>query len=185
MAPEDSIFFFDSRPLVKDRQPHRIIAPLLRQAQHDITLSVAYFIPLGRVLRELLRARKRGVRVRVILPGKSDVKVVQWASRHMYEYLLKRGVRIYERRDRMLHSKAMVIDGRWSMVGSCNLDARSLRLNLESFAVAHSRPLAEALLAICEDEIRQSERVTAEYVRRRSRWQRQLDRAAWNLRRWL
>jgi cardiolipin synthase len=184
-APEDSIFFFDSRPLVRDRQPYRIIAPLLRQARHDITLSVAYFIPLGRVLRELLRARKRGVRVRVILPGKSDVKVVQWASRHMYEYLLKRGVRIYERKDRMLHSKAMVIDGRWSMVGSCNLDARSLRLNLEFLAVAHSKPLAEALLAICEDEIRQSERVTAGYVRRRSRWQRQLDRAAWNLRRWL
>ncbi|MEX2115127.1 MAG: phospholipase D-like domain-containing protein [Pirellulales bacterium] len=184
-APDDTIYFFDSRPLVTNRRPHRILVPLLRQAQHDITLSVAYFVPLGRVLRELLKARKRGVRVRVILPGQSDVKIVQWASRHMYDYLLRRGVRIYERKDRMLHSKAMVIDGCWSMVGSCNLDARSLRLNLEFFAVARSRPLAQALLDICEQEIRQSERVTAAHVRRRSRWQRWLDRTAWTMRRWL
>ncbi len=69
------------------------------------------------------------------MPGQSDVKLVEWASRHFYEFLLKHGIRIYERYDRMVHSKAMVIDGRWSVVGSCNLDARSLRINLEFFAV--------------------------------------------------
>jgi cardiolipin synthase len=184
-APEDSLYFFDTRPLLKNRRPHQVLVPLLRSAQRDITLAMAYFIPLGRVLRELLRARKRGVTVRVIVPGQSDVKVVQWASRHMYEYLLRRGIRIYERQDRMLHSKAMVIDGCWSMVGSLNLDARSLRLNLEFFAIAHSQPLAQALLAICKDEIRASKRVTSEYVRRRTSWQRWLDRLSWNLRRWL
>jgi cardiolipin synthase len=184
-APGDSLYFFDSRPLLKDRRPHRVLAPLLRQAQSDITMSVAYFIPLGRVLRELVRARKRGVRVRVIVPERGDVRLVQWAARHFYEYLLKRGFRIYERKDRMLHSKVMVIDGRWSMVGSCNLDARSLRLNLEFFAVAHSRPLADALLGICEEEIEHSTRVTAAYCRRRGFWQRLVHRAAWTLRKWL
>ena len=184
-APDDTIYFFDSRPLSKSRRPQRIIVPLLRQARREITLSVAYFIPLGSVLRELLRARRRGVRVRVIVPGQSDVKLVQWAARHLYEFLLKRGVRIYERKDRMLHSKVMVIDGCWSMVGSCNLDARSLRLNLEFFAIAHSRPLGQALLDICKEEIRASRRVDAAYCRSRSRWQRFLDRAAWAFRRWL
>ena len=140
---------------------------------------------LGRVLRELVKARRRGVRVRVILPQQSDVKVVQWATRHFYEYLLKRGIRIFERKDRMLHIKAMVIDGRWSVVGSCNIDARSLRLNLEYFALVHSAPLADALLAVCEEEIRASDRVTAESCRGRRWWQRWIDRAAWSLRKWL
>ena len=104
---------------------------------------------------------QRGVRVRVIVPGQSDVKLVQWACRHFYEYLLKRGIRIYERKDRMLHSKVMVIDGQWSVIGSCNLDARSLRLNLEFFAVIHSPQLAQALDEICQEDMRDSVRVTA------------------------
>jgi cardiolipin synthase A/B len=181
----DAFFFFPSRPTFKYRRPYRVLAPLLRKAQTEITVSVAYFLPLGRVLRELVKARRRGVRVRVIVPGQSDVKLVQWATRHFYEYLLKRGIRVYERSDRMLHSKAIVIDHRWSVIGSCNLDARSLRLNLEFFAVANAPHLASAIERICEEEIRHSVRVTAAYCRSRSVWQRLRDRAAWAVRRWL
>ena len=98
---------------------------------------MAYFIADGtRAAGDWSRRGRRGVRVRVIVPeAKATCRLVQWATRHFYEYLLKRGIRIYERHDRMLHSKAMVIDGRWSVIGSCNLDARSLRINLEFFAV--------------------------------------------------
>ena len=184
-AEGDAIFFFDSRPTLKNRRPQRALVPLIQQARREITLAMAYFIPLGRVLRELVKARRRTVRVRVIVPGLSDVKVVQWATRHFYEYLLKRGIRIYERRDRMLHSKALVIDHRWSVIGSCNLDARSLRLNLEFFAAIHSEAMAVALDKIFLEEMRASVRVTAAYCRSRSCWQRRLHRAAWALRRWL
>ena len=123
--------------------------------------------------------------MRVILPGQSDVKIVQWACRHFYEFLLKRGIRVYEQNDRMLHSKAMVIDGRWSVIGSCNLDARSLLLNLEFLAVIQSAELAAAVQQIFADDMRNSIRVTAAYCQRRSWWQRLRDRAAWSLRRWL
>jgi cardiolipin synthase A/B len=184
-APSESLFFFDSRPTFKYRRPQRILVPLIRQARREVTLSTAYFVPMGRVFRELLRARKRGVRVRVIVPGHSDVKVVQWACRHYYEFLLKRGIRIYERKDRMLHSKAMIVDGKWSVIGSCNLDARSLRLNLEFFAVIHSPVLAVALRQICLEHIRNSVRVSVAYCQRRPWWQRLLDRTAWALRKWL
>jgi cardiolipin synthase len=85
----------------------------------------------------------------------------------------------------MLHSKAMVVDDRWSVIGSCNLDARSLRINLEFFAVIHSRELARLLEQICREEIAESRRVTLELVRERSCWRRWLDRLAWNLRKWL
>jgi len=184
-APPDSIFFFDSRPASRFRRPQRILVPLIQAAKREVILCVAYFLPIGRILRELLRARKRGVRVQVIIPGQSDVKLVQWATRHFYEFLLKRGIRVYERRDRMLHSKAMVVDGNWSVIGSCNLDARSLRTNLEFFAVIHSPDVAKALKQICQEEIRNSVRVTSEHLKRRSRWQRLVDRTAWAFRRWL
>jgi cardiolipin synthase len=137
------------------------------------------------VRRALVKARRRGVRVSVILPGQSDVRLVQWASRHVYEYFLKRGIRIYERHDRMLHSKAMVIDGRWSVIGSCNLDARSLRLNLEFLGVIHSAELAGELTAICREEMLASRRVTAADCRGRSWLSRQLHLLAWKVRKWL
>jgi cardiolipin synthase len=184
-AQEDSIFFFDSRPRLHIRRPARVLVPLLRRARHTITLSMAYFIPVGDVLKELLRARRRGVTVRVIVPGVSDVPVVQWASRHMYERLLRRGIRIYERKDQMLHSKVMVIDGQWSVIGSCNLDPRSMRLNLEFLAVIRSAELASAVTAICVHEQRHSRPVNVSDCHRRSRWQRMLDSVAWSLRRWL
>ena len=164
-ADHDSIFFFDSRPSLKNRRPHRVLVPLLKQARREIIVSMAYFIPVGRVLRELIRARRRGVRVKVIVPQQSDVKIVEWATRHFYEYLLKRGIHIYERCDRMLHSKAMVIDGRWSVVGSCNLDPRSLRMNLEFLAVIHSPQMAAALKRVCYEEICASERVRLAHIR--------------------
>lgn len=184
-SPPESIYFFDSRPALKDRRPHRALVPLIRQARREITVCMAYFIPLGRVLRELIKARRRGVRVRVIVPGESDVKLVQWASQHFYAHLLKRGIRIYERRDRMVHSKAMVIDGQWSVIGSCNLDARSLRINLEFFAVIHSPALAAQLNAICQEEIDASVRITSDHCRGRNCYQRQRDHLAWSFRKWL
>jgi len=184
-AEPQSIFLFDSRPNFKNRQPQLVLVPLIQMAQREILVAMAYFVPFGRVLRELVRAHRRGVTVRVVVPGQSDVPLVQWATRHFYEYLLKRGIRLYERLDQMMHSKVMVIDDCWSVVGSCNLDSRSLRLNLEFFAVFHSAELATALKSIVQHEIRGSRRVTAEYVRSRSCWQRMLDRVAWSLRKWL
>ncbi len=182
---DEHIYFFDSRPWFKFHQPARVLAPLVRRAQRSIVLSMAYFIPDGRVLRELLRAARRGVKIRVIIPGKSDVPAVQWATRHLYARLLKRGIRIYEREDQMLHSKVMVIDDAWSVIGSCNLDPRSLRINLEFLAVVHARELAQTLNRVARYELRNSRRVTMADNLRRSWRQRLLDRLAWSLRRWL
>lgn len=181
----DSISFFDSRPTLRHRRPGRVFVPLIRQARRDITVSMAYFIPTGQVLRELVRARRRGVKVRVIVPGHSDVKLVQYAARYMYEFLLRRRFQIYERKVSMLHSKVMVIDGQWTIVGSCNLDPRSLRLNLEFLGVFHSRAMAAAVKRVCRYEMHNSQRITrADYGKRTWR-QRLVDRIAWSFRRWL
>lgn len=181
----EGIYFFDCRPQLRYRRATRVLAPLLWKARRSITLSMAYFIPQGRVLRELIRASRRGVKVRVIIPGKSDVKAVQWATRHFYDKLLHHGIRIYERKDQMLHSKLLVIDDEWSLIGSCNLDPRSLRLNLEFFAVFRSRAMASTSRRICGFEMRNSRRVTLVDCLGRPWWQRWLDRLAWSMRRWL
>ncbi len=181
----ESIHFFDSGPGLKHSRAARVFIRLMGKAEQHIMISMAYFLPAGRVLWAMLRARRRGVRISVIVPEVSDVRIVDWASRYMYGKLLRRGFRIYERQLRMLHSKALVADGEWTVVGSCNLDPRSMWHNLEFLAVIRSRPFAAAVLEICASELRASRRLTLEDMSRRTRWQRLLSRAAYMLRWWL
>jgi cardiolipin synthase len=178
----DDIFFFDSRPTHQYRKPSRVLKTLLDGAQQRVTLLMAYFIPVGKILKALLSARKRGVKVQVIVPGVNDVPMVQWASRYMYAKLLKRGFEIYERSDRMLHSKAMVVDSCWSVIGSCNIDPRSLRINLEFLAVIRSTKLAAELEKICSYEREHSRKIELDDHLKSSWWDRMLYRFAWYFR---
>lgn len=184
-AGEESIRFFDTGRGRKYAPSGRIFSRLINRARYSITLSMAYFIPVGRVLRDLLAARRRGVRIRVVVPGYSDVKLAQWATKYLYARLLRRRIRIYERQISMLHSKVMVVDDEWTLVGSCNLDPRSLFINLEFLAVIRSKALARAMTDVCRFEMAHSERVTSAALRQRPWWQRLRDRLAWAFRWWL
>jgi cardiolipin synthase len=163
----------------------RVFTRLIRLAQRNVSFAMAYFVPVGRVLRELLRAHRRQVFVRVVVPGESDVPIVQRATRHLYGRLLRRRMHIYERQRTMLHSKVMIVDDQWTVVGSSNLDARSLWYHREFLAVVHSRTLAQAMNAIIRHEIAHSRRITLRECLERSRWQRFRDRLAWAVRWWL
>lgn len=182
---EESIQFFDSGPGRKHTRAARLFCRLIQGARRSITLSMAYFLPVGNVLRALLRAPRRGVRVRVVVPGQSDVPLVQCATRHLYTRLLRRRFRIFERQVNMLHSKVMVVDDAWVIVGSCNLDARSLWINFEFLAVIHSHNLARVVNDIVAFEIGHSQRVTLREYLKRPWWRVLLDRLAWVLRWWL
>ena len=101
------------------------------RAQRRVWIKNSYFVPDRRVIRALRRAARRGVDVRVIIPGESDVPVTAWASRHVWGTLMRSGVRIYRWTRGILHSKTAVVDGHWSTIGTFNLDYLSLRSNLE------------------------------------------------------
>jgi cardiolipin synthase len=101
------------------------------RAGKRIWITNSYFVPSAVITRALIRAARRNVDVRVLLPGKSDVEVVRLASRAMYGKLMDAGVRIFEWTANVLHAKTAVIDSRWSTIGTLNLDYRSLRGNLE------------------------------------------------------
>lgn len=103
----------------------------INAAQRSIDVANSYFIPDRNVRNALFRAVLRGVRVRVLVPSKSDVAVVQFALEAMYESLLRRGVGIYCYAGPMMHAKTVVIDDRFAMIGSYNLDERSRAKNLE------------------------------------------------------
>jgi cardiolipin synthase len=179
------IRFFDTGPGRGYTRAGRIFRRVLDGASRSVLLSMAYFLPPGHVQKALQRASRRGLDVDVIIPAESDVKLVQWATEHEYADWLEHGVRIHERQQRMLHSKVMVVDGLRTIVGSCNLDPRSLRINLEIFAVVQSRALAAMVTAICDHEIAHSTLVTAQRCGKQRWWQRLRNRAAYTLRRWL
>lgn len=101
------------------------------RADHRVWIKNSYFVPDRRVVRALRRAARRGVDVRVIVPGESDVPVTAWASRHVWGRLMRSGVRIFQWTHGILHSKTAVVDGKWSTIGTFNLDHLSLRTNLE------------------------------------------------------
>jgi cardiolipin synthase len=117
----------------------------LRTAEKTIHITQAYFAPPDEELEALKDAARRGVDVQLVLPQKSDQPKVVFAGRTRYQELLDAGVKIFERRDVMLHAKTAVIDGVWSTVGSANHDYRSVLWNDEVVAIVLGTRFGEAL----------------------------------------
>lgn len=127
----------DNTEHMSDIERHYRIA--IRAARHRIVIANAYFFPGYRLIRELRRAARRGVDVRLILQGEPDMAIVKTAARMLYHHLLAAGVRIFEYRVRPLHGKVALMDDEWATVGSSNLDPLSLALNLEANVIIRDR----------------------------------------------
>ena len=130
-------------------------------------MTMAYFAPHDDLIDELCAAAKRGVRVRLMLPGRCDVKALVVAARSFYETLLEAGVEIYERQGVILHAKTMVIDGTISMIGSTNLDYRSIEYNLELSALIRSAEFGRQMEELFENDVRYAKRMTQGAWKRR------------------
>jgi len=138
-------------------------------ARHDIRIGNAYFIPDKLTSRALVDARKRGVRVQIVLPGPHlDEKTVRHASRSTWGPLLEAGVEIYEYQPTMYHTKLLVIDDAWVSVGSSNMDNRSFRLNDEANLDILSTKFAEGMIRVFEDDVNHSWPYTYEDFKSRS-----------------
>jgi cardiolipin synthase len=120
-----------------DIERHYRIA--IRGARRRIVIANAYFFPGYRLLRQLRKAARRGVDVRLILQGEPDMPIVKIAAGLLYHHLLAAGVKIYEYHERPLHGKVALTDDEWSTVGSSNLDPLSLSLNLEANVLIKDR----------------------------------------------
>ena len=129
-------------------------------AETSIHLTNAYFAPDPQLLAALKAAAARGVDVRLILPSQTDSWLVFHAGRGYYTPLLQAGVKIYERRGVILHSKTALIDGVWATVGSTNLDWRSFLHNDELNAVVLGAEFGNQIQAMFEKDLAASDEVT-------------------------
>ncbi len=145
----------------------------IQAARSAIWIENAYFVPDAQIRRALVRAATRGVDVRIVVPGPDmDIPPIRRASRYHYGELLDAGVRIYEYQPSMLHTKAMVVDGIWTTVGSINFDARSMKKNAEANVVVYDRRFAAAVAAVVEEDITRSEALTKQAWAKRGLWDR-------------
>lgn len=137
-------------------------------ARSHVLLATGYFVPTHRQWRLLAEAAQRGVAVDLILAGYSDLPSCVRAARALYGRLLRRGVRIHEMNDGMLHAKVATIDGVWTAIGSSNLDRRSFVYNNEVDAIVLGRATAGAVEAMLRDWMSRAEPITLEGWRSRS-----------------
>ncbi|MEZ4255135.1 MAG: phospholipase D-like domain-containing protein [Polyangiales bacterium] len=137
----------------------------IRRARAYVYITNSYFVPDRVVRAALVAARRRGVDVRVLVPGKSDVPAVFWATRHVYAQLLRAGIRIFEWNESVLHSKTAVVDGEWCTVGTYNLDYLSWRSNLEVNVAVSDAAVALAMRLRFESDIARSHEVRLEAFR--------------------
>ncbi|HEV3456123.1 MAG TPA: cardiolipin synthase [Thermoanaerobaculia bacterium] len=159
---------FSSSPSGGSESMHLMYLLAITAAERSILLANAYFIPDKLTLRTLIDALERGVRVRIMTPGKHiDSAIVRRASRACWGDLLRAGAEIYEYQLTMFHCKTMVIDDCMVSVGSTNFDPRSFRLNDEANLNVYDTEAAAALSAVFEDDLLRSLLITYESWRQR------------------
>jgi cardiolipin synthase A/B len=132
----------------------------IEKAKEYIFITNAYFLPDRIIYRKLIKAAQRGVDVRIIAPFNTDHPYVRWASWSLYTHMIKNGIKIYEWQGAILHSKAAVIDGQWSSVGSHNLDHRSLYYNLELNINVFDKKFGSEMVAGFSADLKKSRRIT-------------------------
>jgi cardiolipin synthase len=139
----------------------------INSAEAEILLTNAYFVPDPQLVDALIAAVARGVEVKMLLPSTTDSWLVFHAGRAHYDRLLRGGVKLYERKDVLLHAKTALIDGVWSTIGSTNLDWRSFLHNQEVNAVVLGQAFGDRMRGSFERDLAASKQITLEEWQKR------------------
>jgi len=156
-----------------------VILGAISVARHQIWIMTPYFIPSPELTAALQAAALRGVEVCVVLPERSNLRYVDWASRRWLPPLLKRGVQIYLQPTPFSHTKLLVVDGAYAQIGSANLDPRSLRLNFEIAMEIYDTDMCQQLAAYVATARTKSTQCTQEIANRQSLLLRFRDSLFW------
>jgi cardiolipin synthase len=180
--PEDlpgaRVMVLDAGPLRGNREAAAALAAIAAAARERLWITNAYFAPGHTAVRMLAAAARRGVDVRLLLPGRTDVPIVRHAGHGYFGDLLARGVRVFEYQAAVLHAKSLVADGYLAVVGSTNLDFRSFLFNAECNLVVLDDPFAARLEAAFAEDLEHAAEVTLPAWRRRTLLHRTGDRLA-------
>jgi cardiolipin synthase len=175
-------FFEDGQPgrVTVNEAHHRVgiqqsLIKQLKRARQRIWFSTAYFIPSWSLRRRLMHAARKGIDVRLLLPGPvTDNPGARYASRRYYGKLLKSGIRIYEYTPRFLHAKTVLCDD-WISIGSCNYDRWNLQWNLEANQEIDNRDIATTIASLLENDFAHSVEHRQQQWEQRSRYLRILE----------
>ena len=168
-GPQDSAMVQRSSPTGGASDLKRLYLVSIAAARRTLDISSPYFITDESSDYSLEQAVKRGVKVRILVEGDlTDAKPVKYAGRYAYQRFLDMGIEIYEYQPTMMHTKAIVVDGSWSMFGSANFDNRSLELNDEMNVAVSDPGLAARLLEDFEQDLRRAKKLDPAEWRRRS-----------------
>ncbi len=168
---DDLVHVIGSTPGVDNRTTYTMYVAAITYAENYVHLTNAYFVPGHEIIDALVNAARRGVDVRIILPGVSDSELVFSAGRSYYSMLLKAGVKIYERGGSVLHAKTAVVDGVWATVGSTNLDLWSLLRDNEVNAIIIGADFSDQMEAMFQNDLRDSKQITPAQWAKRPWWQ--------------
>lgn len=145
-------------------------------AEKRIWITNSYCTPTEDQVEQLVKAVRRGVDVRLLLPGpNNDQPLTKSAGRAAYGKMLEGGVKIFEYQPTMIHEKSMVIDGLFSMFGSSNLDARSSEINEELDVVVYDAGFGREMEAVFENDLKQAREYTLQEFNNRSAWERTIE----------
>ena len=150
-----------------DSTIYKALVVAITEAKKSIHITSAYFVPDQQIVDALCDAARRGVDVRLVLPGVSDHSLIRYAGQGFYDQLLKAGVRIFELQIAVLHAKTAVIDGAWSTIGSANIDRRSFLHNYELNVVVMDPAFGQAMESAFNEDLRDSKQVTLEQWKHR------------------
>jgi cardiolipin synthase len=149
------------------RRMRNLLRFSIDRAQTNIQLTTAYFTPSRRLIERLETAVRRGVKVSLLVPGRSDVPAASYAGRAFFSRLLKAGIEIYTYLGEMLHAKAYLFDESWSIIGSTNLDYQSLRYNDEGNIGILDLSFASQMTGVFEEDLKNSAKIDEETWRKR------------------
>lgn len=165
-----------SGPGMPENLIQQVLTLAINQATKSICITTPYFVPSDELLEEFRMTAQRGVNVELIIPKKNDSLMVQWAARSYYDELLDAGVKIYEFDGGLLHTKSVIVDGLYCLVGTVNIDMRSLWLNFELTLAIDNPDFTEEMLELAETYKQSSAQITKQQWRGRSMRYRFLER---------
>ncbi|NIY83843.1 cardiolipin synthase [Vibrio hepatarius] len=174
--PQHPIQVVPSGPGMPEHLISQVLTLAINQANKSVCITTPYFVPSADLLETLKMTAQRGIKVELIIPLKNDSIMVQWASRSFYTELMEAGVEIYEFYGGLLHTKSVVIDEQFCLVGTVNMDMRSLWLNFELTLAIDDEAFTKEMYWLQKSYMEASHKVKLKEWHERSMYSRFLER---------
>ncbi|WP_343154497.1 cardiolipin synthase [Buchnera aphidicola] len=155
---------------------HQALLTAIYSSRNELIMTTPYLVPSDDLLHAICTAAQRGVNVSIIIPLYHDSVLVKWASRAFFSELLEAGVKIYQFKDGLLHSKSILVDRQLSLIGTANLDMRSLWLNFEITLIIDDAHFSNTLSLVHQEYISNSELLDKDIWSAREYWEKILEK---------